>query len=38
MSRDDHTIRIAFGIVQGGPYDKFPKIIHTIKILKKKFK
>jgi hypothetical protein len=37
MSRDDHTIRIAFGIVQGVvPYDKFPKITHTIKILKKK--
>jgi radical SAM superfamily enzyme len=36
MSRDDHTIRIVFGIVQGVPYDEFPKITHTIKILKNK--
>jgi hypothetical protein len=29
MSKDDHTIGSVFGIVQGKPYNKFPKITHV---------
>ncbi len=30
MSKDGHMIKIVFGNVQGGPYDRFQKITHIL--------